>query len=85
VPTYWVRPTRIPSARAGAHRFVWDLHYPAPKATSYGYPISAIAGDTPRVPQGALALPGRYTVTLTANGRSYAQPFDLRMDPRMHV
>jgi hypothetical protein len=85
VPTYWVRPTRIPGANAGMHRFLWDYRYPAPRAMSYDYPISAMYGDTPRAPEGILALPGRYTVKLTVDGRTYTQPLTLRMDPRVSI
>jgi hypothetical protein len=85
VPTYWVRATRIPSAMAGMHRFLWDYRYPEPKAVSYDYPISAIYEDTPRTPEGILALPGRYTVKLTMDGRTYTQPLILKMDPRVAV
>src|SRR5262249_4983561 len=46
-------------------------------------PISAIAHDTPEYPLGAWALPGRYTVKLTVDGRSYTQPLILKMDPRI--
>jgi hypothetical protein len=83
VPMYWVRPARIPSAGAGMHRFVWDYRYPRPKSVSYDYPISAMLHDTPLAPQGVLALPGRYTVKLSVNGRTYAQPLTLKMDPRV--
>jgi photosystem II stability/assembly factor-like uncharacterized protein len=85
VPTYWVRPTRIPNASAGMHRFIWDYRYPRPKAVSYGYPISAIPHDTPLTPEGVLALPGRYTVKLSVDGRTYAQPLMLKMDPRVSM
>ncbi len=85
VPTYWVRHTRPPSAAAGMHRFVWNLRYAEPRALSYDYPISAIYHDTPRAPEGVLALPGRYTVRFITGGDSYNQPLQLRMDPRVHV
>ena len=82
-PYYWVRPQAIPKTTRGMHRFVWDLHYPPPAATTHDYPISAITGDTPREPRGVLALPGIYTVKLTAGGTTYAQPLTVRMDPRV--
>jgi photosystem II stability/assembly factor-like uncharacterized protein len=85
VPTYWVRPTQIPSAAAGTHRFVWDYRYADPLAVSHDYPISAIPHDTPLAPQGVLALPGVYTVKLTVDGHTYAQRFRLRMDPRVAI
>lgn len=83
VPTYWVRPTRILPIGPGLHRFVWDFRYPDPPASEHEYPISAVYRDTPRVPQGVLALPGTYTVKLTVDGNSETQPLELRMDPRV--
>jgi hypothetical protein len=83
VPAYWVRATRIPSATAGMHRFLWDYRYPEPKSVAYDYPISAIYEDTPRAPEGVLAMPGRYTVKLTVDGRTYTEPLTLKMDPRV--
>ncbi len=85
IPTYWIRPPRIPSAEAGAHRFVWDLHYPQPAAAGFGYPISAIAHDTPLEPNGPAVLPGTYTIKLTVDGRSFTQPLTVKMDPRVHM
>jgi len=82
VPTYWVRPARILSAEAGMHRFVWDLRGAPPDSLSHGYPISAVAHDTPRLPLGAWVLPGTYTVKLTVDGKSYTQPLKVNMDPR---
>ncbi len=83
VPTYWVRPPRVPGDGPGLHRFVWDFRYPDPPASEHEYPISAIYGDTPRGPQGVLALPGTYTVRLTVDGKVLTQPLKLRMDPRV--
>ncbi len=67
------------------HRWVWDLHYPAPDAVRHEYPIAAIPGDTPRSPLGPSALPGRYTARLTANGKSYETKFTVKMDPRVKI
>ncbi len=83
IPTYWIRPSRILSAQPGMHRFVWDLRYPPPDALEHDYPISAIYRDTPRYPLGPAVLPGHYTVKLTLNGKTYSQPLDVRMDPRV--
>src|ERR1700675_4137596 len=72
-PMYWVHDAEPISAMAGAHRFVWDLHYafPADVHTSfYG-------------PKPPLALPGKYTVKLTVNGQTHFQPLALKMDPRV--
>jgi len=83
IPLYWLRPFRSLSADAGMHRWVWDLHYPAPDSTRHDYPISAIPGDTPRYPLGPTALPGSYTARLTANGKTYTATFTVKMDPRV--
>ncbi len=83
IPMYWVRPTQILSGEAGMHRFVWDLHYPPPEALNREFPISAIVHDTPQYPLGAWATPGKYTVKLTVEGKSYAQPLTVKMDPRI--
>ena len=83
VPTYWARPSRVLSAGAGFHRFVWDLRLPPPDAVSRDFPISAIFGDTVREPLGPWVLPGRYTVRLTAGGNTLTQPLIVAMDPRV--
>lgn len=85
IPMYWVRPTLILSAKAGMHRFVWDLHYSAPAALEQEFPISAIVHNTPLVPLGVRALPGTYSVKLTVDGKSYTQPLTLKMDPRIQA
>ena len=83
IPLYWLRPFRSLSAEAGMHRWVWDLHYPSPESTRHEYPIAAIPGDTPRLPLGPTALPGTYTVRLTANGKTSTTSFTVKMDPRV--
>ncbi|MGE5725106.1 MAG: glycoside hydrolase, partial [Acidobacteriota bacterium] len=83
IPLYWIRMPQVLSAAAGAHRWVWDLHYTTPVATHYSYPISAVPRDTPRVPLGPRALPGQYTVRLTVNGKNYSAPLTVKMDPRV--
>jgi hypothetical protein len=87
VPTYWVRPARTLSTAAGMHRFVWDLHYPEPDVLEHEYPISAIYHDTPRYPLGAAVLPGKYSITLSADGgksdMELNQLLEIRMDPRV--
>ncbi len=82
IPMYWVRPQQILSAEAGMHRFVWDVHYPPPDALNREFPISAIVHNTPQLPLGAWAMPGKYLVRLTVDGKTYTQPLTVRMDPR---
>jgi hypothetical protein len=83
VPAYWVRPPRILSAAPGMHRFVWDLRFPPPPVLEHEYPISAIAGDTPREPLGPFVLPGTYSVKLTVDGKVIARSLTVKMDPRV--
>ena len=83
IPAWWVRPSRILLATPGMHRWVWDLHYAAPESLRHEYPISAVPYDTPRLPEGPRALPGVYTVRLTAGGQSLTAPLTVKMDPRV--
>ncbi|HEU5175674.1 MAG TPA: hypothetical protein VFT96_13040 [Gemmatimonadaceae bacterium] len=62
---------RLPSA-AGHNRFIWDYALPGP--------WDANAQRSGR--NGPLALPGRYTVRLTAGGITTTQPLIVRPDPR---
>ena len=83
IPMYWVRPEDVLSAQPGMHRFVWDLHFAAPKALEHDFPISAILHDTPLTPLGARPLPGKYRAELTVDGKRYDATFELKMDPRI--
>jgi len=84
-PNFWVEtPTSLPSG-AGAHRVNWDLRYDAPPAFSHSFEISANPGLTPASPEGPLAVPGVYTVRLTANGVTRTQKVTVRNDPRSRV
>jgi hypothetical protein len=69
----WVPAPEPPPATAGMHRFVWDLHYAAPKDLSRSRRSSA----------GVWAPPGRYAVRLTAGGRTLTQALVVRRDPRV--
>ncbi len=80
IPMYWIHPAPALSAAAGMHRWVWDLHYAAPApAGRFAFYAAFFGGGGP------WALPGRYTVTLTAGGKKYRRPLVLKMDPRVHV
>jgi len=80
----WVKSQPVLSAAPGAHRWVWDLRQPRPKAVTYNYSIGAIPGlDTPLDPRGQLVEPGRYTVTLTVDGRQQSAPLNILPDPRV--
>jgi photosystem II stability/assembly factor-like uncharacterized protein len=82
IPLYWIRPQQILSAEAGAHRFLWDLHY-EPIDVPPAYPIAAIYQNTAPEPTSPWVMPGEYIATLTVDGKSYKQTFTVRMDPRV--
>jgi photosystem II stability/assembly factor-like uncharacterized protein len=85
IPLYWIRMPKTLSATAGMHRWVWDLHYPSPASSQHEYPISAVPYDTPRSPQGPLAIPGQYTARLTANGHTSEALLIVKIDPRVNT
>jgi photosystem II stability/assembly factor-like uncharacterized protein len=88
LPLYWPGPQQRLSARAGMHRFEWDLRYQALTTDN-----PAELGDvdaTGAVPHHSVhsvaapwAAPGRYTVRLTVAGQTFSQPLRLRLDPRV--
>ena len=79
----WARPALVLPGTPGLHRWVWDLRYAAPPATSHEYPISAIPHRTPPEPEGPLVLPGTYTAALTVDGKTLTRPLTVGMDPRV--
>jgi photosystem II stability/assembly factor-like uncharacterized protein len=64
-----------PSLDAGSNRFQWNLRHPG--YTDFEGRIFWAAGN-----QGPQALPGRYTVRLTVDGRTLEQEFEIKMNPR---
>ena len=83
IPTYWVRPPQQLSAKAGLHRFLWDLHYAPIPAIDPSYPMSAVFQNTAPQPTAPWCMPGDYSVVLSAGGKSFTQPLTVRMDPRV--
>jgi hypothetical protein len=67
--------TTIPAA-AGMNRYAWNLRWEAPVKIPGAF-------YTGTGPQGPIALPGTYTVKLTAEGRTITQPLEIVMDPRV--
>jgi photosystem II stability/assembly factor-like uncharacterized protein len=82
IPTYWIRRQEVLSAEAGAHRFLWDLHY-QPLNIPPDYPIGATFANTAPAPTSPWVMPGSYLVKLTVNGKTYTQPLIVKMDPRV--
>ncbi|MBZ5504380.1 MAG: glycosyl hydrolase [Acidobacteriia bacterium] len=71
-------PERGLPSEAGLNRFVWDMRYEG--ATRV--PRSPLwAGNT----DGPQAVPGKYQVRLTVNGKSSTAPLEIVPDPRLKV
>jgi photosystem II stability/assembly factor-like uncharacterized protein len=83
IPPYWVRPPQKLASEPGVHRFLWDLHYAPVPGVAPQYPIAAVYRNTAPAPTSPWAMPGAYTVVLTAGGKKYEQPLKLVMDPRV--
>ncbi len=65
-------PTRLDKS-AGMHRFTWDLRYPGPW----------MSRTRPQSTNGPVAVPGQYSVRLTAGSWTATQPFTVIEDPRV--
>ena len=82
----WIKTEKRLSADAGMHRFIWNLRMPRPQALAYNYKIAAVWHDGTLIgPEGALVLPGEYTVTLSADDTELSQPLTVKLDPRVQV
>ena len=73
----WIAAPQPLGAGAGAHRFVWDLHY-APRA-------GLGTEDAEEPEEGVWAPPGEYRVELEAGGRVYRQTLRVAPDPRVKL
>ncbi|MGB2625992.1 MAG: hypothetical protein WAK20_04345 [Candidatus Acidiferrum sp.] len=67
----WVHDPQPLVNEAGAHRFLWDLHYALPEAVQQSNFLS----------NGPWVLPGTYTLKLTANGKSTTQSLVISPNP----
>ena len=74
------KPKKKLEPKAGLNRFVWDLRYdPVQRPRNY-YLYFYQDGL-----EGPLALPGRYQVKLTVDGKSQVQNLELKPDPRVKI
>jgi photosystem II stability/assembly factor-like uncharacterized protein len=85
IPVYWIRQAQPPAASAGMHRWIWDLHYAAPRSVKHGFPISAVPRDTPQEPAGPLANPGNYRVRLATGAHQSEAVLAVTADPRVRI
>jgi photosystem II stability/assembly factor-like uncharacterized protein len=65
-----------PSRNPGLNLFMWDLRYPG--FVTFPGMIMWAAGN-----RGPVALPGQYTVRLTADGAAHTAPLRVGIDPRL--
>jgi photosystem II stability/assembly factor-like uncharacterized protein len=74
------KPEKQIKVEAGLNRFVWDLRYdPAHRVPDY-YLFEYKDGA-----RGPFALPGKYQVRLTLDGKSLTAALELKLDPRLEV
>jgi photosystem II stability/assembly factor-like uncharacterized protein len=69
--------SKPPTRTAGLNRYTWDLRYPGAK-TFEGMIMWGARPET-----GPMALPGNYSVRLTANGMTQTASFKIEKDPRL--
>jgi hypothetical protein len=74
------KPEKEIKAEAGLNRFVWDLRYTGSKRVPDYYLWEYKDGS-----RGPLAVPGKYQVRLTVDGKSQTAAFEVTMDPRVQV
>jgi photosystem II stability/assembly factor-like uncharacterized protein len=72
----WLPKSQVLPTGAGAHRFVWDLMW-----RSSGGPVADEDAQFNN-PSGPKALPGKYRIRLTVDGKTQDQSLTIVMDPR---
>ena len=83
IPEYWIRPLQSVSAKAGMHRFLWDMHFTPVSDVEPEYPMAATYRNTAPAATSPWVVPGNYNVVLTIDGKSFSQPITVQMDPRV--
>ena len=58
IPLYWVRGLRHLSTEPGMHRWIWDLHYPAPASRAMNIRSQRLGPFLPRGPLGPADITG---------------------------
>jgi photosystem II stability/assembly factor-like uncharacterized protein len=82
----WLPVFKPLTTHEGLNRFVWDYHYPPPPTEYNYYSMKAGVYDgSSEEPEGPMALPGKYKIVLTVEGKTYSQELNLEMDPRVKV
>ncbi len=74
------KPRNVLPAKAGLNRFAWNLQYKGPDEIPGAGAVYSDWG-----PVRPIAVPGKYEVRLTAEGKTLTQPFVVKLDPRVKV
>jgi photosystem II stability/assembly factor-like uncharacterized protein len=74
------KPEKQIKPEAGLNRIVWDMYYEGASRVPDYYVYEYKDGE-----MGPLALPGKYQVRVTLNGKSETAPFEIKLDPRVKV
>ncbi len=74
------KPEKQIKPEVGLNRVVWDMYYQGTDRVPDYYVYEYKDGL-----MGPLALPGKYEVRVTANGKSETEPFEVKLDPRVKV
>jgi hypothetical protein len=74
------KPEKEIKVEAGLNRFVWDLCYEEANRVP-GYHLWEYNSGA----QGPVALPGKYQVRLSVDGKSQTVPLEVKLDPRVQV
>jgi hypothetical protein len=72
------KPKQLLEPKAGLNRFVWDLRRDPIRRMPNYYLFGYQDGTT--LPK---ALPGKYEIRLTADGKTQSAPFEVTLDPRV--
>lgn len=75
--------TRLPLEK-GVNRVAWDLRHDPPRPRRDTPDTEALSDFAPP-PAGPFALPGRYGVRLTVDGKTIETPVEVRIDPLVRV
>jgi hypothetical protein len=65
------------------HRFLWDMHYDPVPNVEPEYPMTATYRNTAPASTSPWAAPANYTVSLTADGKTFTQQITVQIDPRV--
>jgi photosystem II stability/assembly factor-like uncharacterized protein len=74
------KPKKQLELKPGLNRLVWDVRYEGPPRVKDYYLYEYDTGS-----KGPMALPGRYQVRLTADGRTSTVPLEVKLDPRVNA